>query len=217
MQESRGTNGFSSSGSESTGTYSSTTSKPDVSQAANQVQDAVAPVLDQAKQQGINQLSGQKDRAADTLGGVAGALRQTGSNLRGGDQDFVADYIDRAASELERFSTQLRERDVEEIFGEVESFARRQPAIILGAAYALGLLASRFLKSGRPVINANGSNGYGESNRDRGTGAWSTSAGRIATPQPSEWAPYTPDPTPINTPRVDPRSAVPGGSTSGAE
>jgi len=116
-------------------------------QAQDQARQKVGQVTDQAKQQATSRLSDQKQRASESLGSVAQALRQTGQQLRDQDQGTVAQYTDQAADQIERFSGFLRNRDVNDLVGEVERFARRQPALFLGGAFTLGLLGARFLKS----------------------------------------------------------------------
>ena len=64
---------------------------------------------------------------------------------------------------------------------EVEAFARRNPPLFLGAAFGLGVLAVRFLKSSRQQQAGGASSGYqrggsdayqdGSSGTDQGTGA----------------------------------------------
>jgi hypothetical protein len=93
------------------------------------------------------QLSTQKDRATDGLGSLATAVRQTTQPLRDNQQDAIAQYVEKAADQIERLSTRLREKDVSELVDDAQRFARRQPAIFIGAAFALGVLAARFAKS----------------------------------------------------------------------
>jgi len=59
----------------------------------------------------------------------------------------VADYIQRAADGLERFSDAVRHRDVSSLMGDAEDFARRQPAVFIGAGVAVGFMLARFLRS----------------------------------------------------------------------
>ena len=59
----------------------------------------------------------------------------------------VADYIKRAADGLERFSGAMRDRDLSSLMGDAEDFARRQPAVFIGAGVAVGFLLARFLRS----------------------------------------------------------------------
>src|SRR5688572_21902144 len=92
-------------------------------------------------------LGDQKARASDTLGTVAGAVRGVTQQLRDGGQEQIADYANRAADGIERWSTQLRQQDIQDAFRGVQRFARREPAMFLGIAFGVGILAARFLKS----------------------------------------------------------------------
>jgi hypothetical protein len=93
-------------------------------------------------------INSQKTKAADGLGSVARALRQSGEELRTQDPSTaLPQYISTAADQVERFSGYLRSNSVSDMVGGVEDFARRQPAIFIGSACVLGLLAARFLKS----------------------------------------------------------------------
>jgi hypothetical protein len=85
--------------------------------------------------------------------------------MREQDQAPIGQVADKAAEQVERFSGYLQQRDVSQIVGEVEDFARRRPAPVLGGAFVLGMIAARFLKSSPP---GSGSGGYGTSTGDRG-------------------------------------------------
>lgn len=135
--------------------------KQTASDVADQVQQAAAPVVDQAKQttnqvvdqakqQAQSQISTRKDQAANSIDSLASALRQTGKDLQEQDQGTVAGFVDQAASQLDRFSNYLQNRDINQIVGEVEDFARREPALFVGGAFLLGLIGARFLKSSPP-------------------------------------------------------------------
>jgi hypothetical protein len=71
----------------------------------------------------------------------------TSEQLRERDQATFGEYAASAAEMVERFSGHLKERDINQMLWEIESFGRRQPALFMGGAFALGFLASRFLKS----------------------------------------------------------------------
>ncbi|MGQ9367457.1 hypothetical protein [Azospirillum sp. ST 5-10] len=89
----------------------------------------------------------QSHRAADQLGGVAHALHQAAQQLEEENQGPAARYVDTAAERVERMADTLRDSSVDDLVGMVESYARRQPEIFLGAAFAAGFLFSRFVKS----------------------------------------------------------------------
>jgi hypothetical protein len=115
-----------------------------------QTQQKAGQAIDQARTQVVSQLESQKDRATGSMESVALALRQTGQHLQEQDQAALSGYAESAAEALERFSGYMSQRDVNQMIGEVESFARRQPMLFLGSTFALGLLAGRFLKSSSP-------------------------------------------------------------------
>ena len=104
-------------------------------------------VVDYIRDTATSQLSTQKERATDGLGSLARAVRQSTQTLRDNRQDTAAQYIERAADRLEQFSDGLRNRDLGDLMRETERFARRQPAVFIGAAFMAGMLAARFLKS----------------------------------------------------------------------
>ena len=91
-------------------------------------------------------LSEQKERATSELGAVAFALRDAATRLDG-DNMMSGRLIRGAAERLDDFSRRLESRDVEGIVRETRQWARRSPAAFMGAAVALGFLASRFLKA----------------------------------------------------------------------
>ena len=137
-------------------------------------------VMDRVKETATAQISNQKTRATDGLGSIASAVRQSSRPLRDNQQDMIAEYVEKAADQIERFSTSLRERDVNDLVSDVQQFARRQPALFIGAAFATGLVAARFLKSSSDAAGSysSGSSQYGydrsgalqRSGADRGPG-----------------------------------------------
>ena len=116
-----------------------------------QAKEAAGNLVDQARTQVKTQLSSQKEKAAESLGSVAESIRQTGSQLREQDQPLpVGQYADRAAEMVDQVADYLRNREIDEMVGQVEELARRQPAVFLGTAFAIGFMAARFLKSSSP-------------------------------------------------------------------
>lgn len=91
----------------------------------------------------------QKAAGADYVGNVANIIRRTAYEF---DSDIpqAGHYIRKAAAQLENVSDAMRNRDMSEIVGNVQEFARKQPTAFFGAAVLLGFAAVRFLKSGSP-------------------------------------------------------------------
>lgn len=102
---------------------------------AEQIKEAASQAVDERVQS-------QKGRVVQNLSSVASALR--GTNRAASE---VQPYIERAAQEVERVSGYLRDRSLSDILRDVEGFARREPALFLGGAIALGLVGGRFLKA----------------------------------------------------------------------
>lgn len=114
-----------------------------------QAQQKAAPVLDEAQQKAKSKLEQGKEQAADHLGSVAQALHKSGAELQQGEQKAAGGYTVQAADKLEQISTHLRGSSVQQLVGEVEDFARREPTLFLSGAFALGVLGARFLKSSK--------------------------------------------------------------------
>jgi len=109
-------------------------------------------VVDQVQQQAGSRLDRQKDEAAKDLQQLAGAVRHLGDELGGQQQagpiaQYAAQYGRKAADGIERLTNYLRTNDTKALVSEIESFGRRQPALLLGGAFLLGLAGARFFKS----------------------------------------------------------------------
>jgi len=107
----------------------------------------ISTLAGQARQQTTTRLNDQKERASAGLESAAHALRQTSQTMREKDEIGVSQYADQAAMQLERAARYLHTHDVSDLVSGVETFARRRPSLFLGAAFGLGFLATRFLKS----------------------------------------------------------------------
>jgi hypothetical protein len=91
----------------------------------------------------------QKTASADYLGTIAGAVQRAAGEFDGAVPQ-AAQYIRQAAGQIETVANAVRERDVRELLGEVQEFARRQPTLFFGGAVVLGFAALRFFKSSAP-------------------------------------------------------------------
>lgn len=119
-----------------------------VNEVAGQTKQAAEQVTDQARQAARTQAATRKDQAAQGLSVVSSAVRDMSDKLRQSDQtSSYAQYADQAAHQIQRFSGYLRDHDVRQVVGDVEGWVRRDPALALGGAFVLGLVAARFLKS----------------------------------------------------------------------
>jgi hypothetical protein len=140
-----------------------TTESGGVGQTGGRGEQQSSGILNQVRDKATSQLNEQKTRATDSLGNVAQAVRQSTQHLREQQYDTVAQFVERAADQIERFSNHLRERDLNQLVGEAQRFARQQPAVFIGSSFAAGMLAARFIKASRPSrsFDDRGYPGYG--------------------------------------------------------
>ena len=121
-----------------------------VRQAKDKVMDQARSTLRDARDKAGSTLSQSRFQAADQIGGIGSALHRTSETLRGEDQAKFADVADSVGRQIDRVAEYLREADGGRMARDLEGLARRQPALVFGGAFALGLIAARFLKSSTP-------------------------------------------------------------------
>ncbi len=126
------------------------------------IKQLAGDVAGQAKKTAESSLSAGKKRASEGLGSVANAIRKTSEHLHADDQGALPEYLDRAAHQVDVASDYLNRRTVGQLIGDVEGFARREPALFLGGAFVAGLVGGRFLKSSRPARSDMGAGSMGQ-------------------------------------------------------
>lgn len=197
--------------------------KQQAGQVVDQVKEQAAQLKDRVAETATGKIEDQKTQATSSLGNVTQVIRQTGQQLRSNDQDAIAQYIDRAADQLDNFTGYLRNREMREIVGDVESFARREPALFLGGAFVLGLLGARFLKSSSQAAGTGGTDwqsrqGYGTQAALSSYSSYSSMAHTqpIAVQQYSEPAAYTPSASGTSYPTPTAGGGMSGLGTGGS-
>jgi len=143
-----GTGGAGGAGSES-GT------RDQIRQARDKVVDQAKTTLRDARDRAGSGLNEGRRKAAEQIGGIGGALHRTGEQLRNEDQAKFADVADSLGRQVDRVADYLRAADGRTMARDVEDLARRQPALVFAGAFALGLVAARFLKSSEPDYRSN--------------------------------------------------------------
>jgi len=147
--------------------------KETAGQAYNTVTDKAAGKIDE-----------QKATLADGLSSVANSIRQASDNLAAPQVDnqiaqYAGQYTRTAAEKVDQVAKYFETHDTRAMVRDVEGFARRNPAIFIGAAFGLGILAARFLKSSTPSHNT-GASSPGFDTQSRGALSGSTT-GRSTT------------------------------------
>jgi hypothetical protein len=116
-----------------------------------QAKQTGSEVVSQVQQQASSQLNRGKETAASELSTVVNAVRRFGETLNnegnGPIARFAAQYGDKAAESLDRVARYLREQDPKRVLNDVQDFGRRQPVLMIGGAFLLGLAGARLIKS----------------------------------------------------------------------
>jgi hypothetical protein len=141
------------------------TGGPEDEPAGDGAEQAVAPVVEQAKEAGTEVAQQARRRAQDEvdrrtteagerLAGTAADLREIAEGLRAKDKETPARLASQAADRIERLGSYLREADLDRLSGDLGRIARRRPAVLLVGAAAAGVLAGRLIKASEPSRSA---------------------------------------------------------------
>lgn len=121
----------------------------------DQAKETAGQAYEVVTEKAAGKLDEQRSTLSGGLSAVADSVRQVSTNLGSSKTDSglaeaAAKYTDSAARKIEDVAGYFENKDVRAMARDVESFARRNPAIFIGAAFGLGLLVARFLKSTTP-------------------------------------------------------------------
>lgn len=97
-------------------------------------------------------IGGKKTELTDGLNTVVDTVRRIGGAITDGEgqntvTEHAAKYTETVANKLENIAAYFDKADLRGVAKDIESYARQNPAIFLGAAFALGVVAARFIKS----------------------------------------------------------------------
>lgn len=128
------------------------TAKDTLSQVKESAGSVAAEALGQVKDKASSVLDEQKTNLASGVASVADTIRQVGENLGNASENnqvaaFAGKYGENIAAQIEKFSSYVDDKEIKELVRDVEQFARRNPLLFVGGAFALGVFAARFLKS----------------------------------------------------------------------
>lgn len=122
-----------------------------VTQAKATAGDAYHAVADKA----TAAIDTKKSEFSVGLISVADTVRRISDTISDGETqngvtEYASQYVGTAAKKLEGVAEYFDGADLKKMARDAESFARRNPAIFLGAAFAVGVLAARFIRSSPP-------------------------------------------------------------------
>lgn len=121
----------------------------------DQAKETAGQAYEAVSEKAVTKIDEQKSTLSGGLSTVADSIRQVGDNLGSTETESAlagsaAKYTQTAARKIEDVADYFETNSVSDMARDVESFARRNPMIFLGAAFGLGFLAARFLKSTPP-------------------------------------------------------------------
>ncbi len=123
------------------------TDRKDASRAGDDIAREAQHLGDRAVETAQDMAQRQKEAGAERVEHVAEAMRSSAERLESSEKQ-LAEMIGSAAGQLEHLAHSLREKDFGALLAEMEDFGRRQPAVFMGAAVALGFGIARFAKAG---------------------------------------------------------------------
>lgn len=114
-----------------------------------QAKQTVANVASDAKAGVTTQLEQRVEKAkgvgVEKIETVSEALHSASEKLEGTGP--LPQLAEKAAEGIENLAHFIENKNIGDVFQGIETFAKKQPALFLGGAVAIGILAGRFLKS----------------------------------------------------------------------
>jgi ElaB/YqjD/DUF883 family membrane-anchored ribosome-binding protein len=149
--------------------------------------EAAGDIAEQATGVAEQHASSTMTQLGDTIEQVARAVRNSAEQLRD-DQPQLAKLADTAADRAESAAQFLRQHEARDVLDEVQDFARRQPAVVVGAGLALGLLVGRGVKSAGPSAQRGSYGGRRYSDDDRGDYGYASASTGSGSKSPTDAA-----------------------------
>lgn len=126
---------------------SSGETQPAPAHVVDKIKDEGRRLVDEAKGEAHAVAEQQTASAASFLHDVASAAHKGAEELKHKGREHTASLVDITAQEVDSLAEQLRRRSPSDMFADIEDFARRQPALVAGAAFLVGFGLLRFMKS----------------------------------------------------------------------
>jgi hypothetical protein len=114
--------------------------------AARRIKDSTETVIDRGKQAASDAATEGATRIADSAQGAVSALRRAAADVEG-DNRMIGAALRKGADSIERATQSFEGGDFSRAIEDLNGFARRQPALFLGASLALGFGLARVGKT----------------------------------------------------------------------
>lgn len=116
--------------------------------------EAAAKLRDQVGETVSSVVRDQKERAAEGVQRTADTAHDAARRMQD-DSPWMAGVIDGAADALNGLSHSIRQSDFRALLDRAERFAREQPLLFVGAAFAAGMLLARATRASLRSPNNN--------------------------------------------------------------
>ena len=116
-------------------------------QAQSQAREAISSLSSHAAGSVKELLHNQVNAGADFVTDIAHSIHCAADDLNHSAPQ-LGELAHEAARQVDAFATRVREKPADELFADASDFARRQPAVVFGAAAMLGFAMFRMLKVG---------------------------------------------------------------------
>ncbi|MFA5514857.1 MAG: hypothetical protein WDA20_01090 [Desulfuromonadales bacterium] len=110
------------------------------------IHEGAQKIMEEGRRRGKGILEEQKKGVSNSVQRFSSALEKAARDLEE-DQPLAASIFHNGAQTLDKVSRTLQDRDAETLYRQVQDFARRQPALMLGGAFVGGFILLRLLKS----------------------------------------------------------------------
>jgi uncharacterized protein YjbJ (UPF0337 family) len=121
--------------------------KDAVVSSAQHLKEQVTGAGQNVKEKAQSVIEDSKGKITSSLDAVASTLGKTTESLQSSELGQLAPYGEKLQYWTQGLSDYVKNANAGDLLRDAETLARRQPVLFLGGAFALGLLAARFLKS----------------------------------------------------------------------
>jgi hypothetical protein len=126
--------------------------------AAQSVRAATTDAAHRAKEGAQSFIARQKDMAAAEISHLGEAVQRAAEKLHEEEDHNIASYAEAAATRARSAAEYLQQHEVHDLLADMQSIARRHPAVVCGGMFAAGVAVARFLKATSPAPDTRRSN-----------------------------------------------------------
>jgi hypothetical protein len=122
---------------------------------ARRIKDSAATVIDRGKEAAAATVERGAERAKTSIDSATSALRRAADDVEV-DNRWIGAALRKSAEGIERATASLDGGDLSRALDDLNGFARRNPAIFLGASVALGFALARVGKTAAERVGEDG-------------------------------------------------------------